>query len=380
MKIAPDFIFVLCGIAFLLDQTPAATAATSAPTATNSATTQARAAQAVISTSTGSKPAPKLKTPEEAADDILKIISDTRADSDYVGPNVHSGLLTDLSSLETAADAVRKDDKKDAGATEALINKFIEVINQTIGRANSIRNRAGETAIDQNKSQQLQKRLSAARVSFHPDVPAKTSPPAGSASPVVASGINTEKTADSAIVRPGPIPSSKPALVAKSETTAERLTVVQTELKKALAALNKSVPANHGGFIEKARTDATRALEDLTTAIKQVQEHPELNTITPGILLSEKQKFSLATIPSYEIGANGKGKSPNMDAAVDSLNAVLRSFIDFPKDGTPRFLVGEINGARDKILADICQVNDDVLSAFEYAHNRSSTSSGQQIP
>jgi hypothetical protein len=184
---------------------------------------------------------------------------------------------------------------------------------------------------------------------------------------------------------PGPIPADKttPAQSAQSKgaatstppTTTQRLTTAQNDLKKALASLTKSVPANHGGFIEKARTDATQTSTDIAAALEYLKAHPEMDPPIPGIPPTDKEKFSATTIPSYEIGANGKGKSPNMDAAVESLNGALREFLDDSPSDAPRLLVPELDGSRDKIMGDICQANADVLAAFEFANNRKATPS-----
>ncbi len=135
-------------------------------------------------------------------------------------------------------------------------------------------------------------------------------------------------------------------------------------------SLGKSNPANHGGFIEKARADVGQALVDVVAALAYVKEHPEVDPQPAPVAPTDKQKLYPAMLPDYEIDPNGKGKSPNMDAAIESLNAALRPLMDGPNGGALLLLTGELGGFRDKIMQDIGQTNADTLAAFAFSHDR----------
>ncbi len=292
-----------------------------------------------------------LKKPGEAAHDILALIQFERADTAFISTTNHPGILADLSTLESAANAMIKDDGKDAEATQNLANALAAAINLNISRVNSTFNRPNETAENKAKCRQMQLDLTAIRVSFQPV------PPAGAV---------TVSKADSKMVPP-----KDAAAAPKAETTTTRLEAAQAELNKALASLEKSNPNNHGGFIEKARTDAGQAITDLSAAQAYLKEHPEQDPLTPGTPPTDKQKFSPAAVPSFEILPTGAKRSPNIDNAIDDLNAALLIFMDTPK-GQPSVLVllGDLDGNRDKIMADINQANADILAALNFAHAR----------
>lgn len=325
---------------------------------------------AVPSATTG-QPVLVLKTPKEAAAATLDLIKITQADTDFVGPGQHPGLVADLATLQDAANNVIQDDGKDAAATASLVSKFLTAINTNISRVKGIANRDTETPVSKAKCRALQMQLTAIRLSFHPDAPAKTSStsaPNPNSKMVMPKAISPANPADTS--------SSAPldASTNNSDTTTSRLETTQKALKKALASINKAATANHGGFIEQTRADTTLAVADVAAALTYVKDHPEIDTLTPGMVPADRPKFTLVSIPSYDIGADGKGKSPYADATVDSLDAALRPLFDEPKGDKPVLRLGDIGGNRDKLIADIKQALADLIAAFDFAHNRATTS------
>jgi hypothetical protein len=263
-----------------------------------------------------------LVPPKVAANAILDLIQAERADTDFVSPTVHTLMYGDLATLEDAAKSVIHDDGQDAEYTAKLVSAFVTSINENIARVNNTANRPNETAEVKTKCQQIQRKLSAIRRSFQPDAPA--------------SAAKIGSTTDSKMVLP---------TASSANTTTARLQAAQTELKKALTSLNKSQTANHGGLIEKGRADATLAVADVGTALAYVKDHPELEPLPPGAPPTDQEKFAPAALPSNQIAANGKPKSPNVAAAMDAATRPCASLLTRPRMAPARWFSSAISAA-----------------------------------
>ncbi len=193
-------LFLLLGSELMTGQT--ATGTVVVANVANPAATATSPGQSSRAIATGDSVA-KLKTPKEGASDALTLVTAICKDTAYVSSSVHPGLFDDLGTLEGAASAVLRDDGKDPITTTRLVNAFVNAINQNIARTNNLRNQATETPETKDKSQHLQKQLTAIRTSFQPNPLAKTGASAPIASAVGAT--TTGNPADGSIILPRPL-------------------------------------------------------------------------------------------------------------------------------------------------------------------------------
>jgi hypothetical protein len=92
---------------------------------------------------------------KEAAAAALELAQSTRRDETYVGPRLHTFLLTNLTTLERAAQAVLDDEGRTATATTAKLYALSSALEATAQNAVDISGRPNETAEAKSKSQRL---------------------------------------------------------------------------------------------------------------------------------------------------------------------------------------------------------------------------------
>jgi hypothetical protein len=157
---------------------------------------------------------------------------------------------------------------------------------------------------------------------------------------------------------------SEPATTsAASESKAlTRLIAVQAALQQASEALGKARVKNHGGFVEQGRASVRVALEDANAAIVYLAEHPEAGVSQPTT--TDICKVRPVEIPSYDIKPDGSHVSPNLANALTALNEALAQMMQPP--GSEHPISAPMDGARDKIIDDIDQTAQHVLSAYEF--------------
>ncbi len=94
-----------------------------------------------------------------AAGAALDLAQSTLGDAAYVGPNIHTLLLRNLSALERSATVLADDDGTDPAATSANNNAFFGALRESIGTAVNIAGRTTERQEARDKSQQLAMKL-----------------------------------------------------------------------------------------------------------------------------------------------------------------------------------------------------------------------------
>jgi RNA polymerase sigma factor (sigma-70 family) len=194
-----------------------------------------------------------------------------------------------------------------------------------------------------------------------------------------------------------------PTIVAPIDprTMLGHLSLVQSDLKEALASLNRTPTAAHGGFVERAKVDVNKTLADMANAIAYIQAHPEANKpntptqdetmkIDPAIvpvrpwpaILSyagyvgfgnNRNKFTLESpdTPGLNrdmVGAYFFSKNASEALATRVYNFPIQTAADFTGGPGVNQTPGEIGGYREVIWGDITLLMFDVASGLDYAH------------
>jgi serpin B len=97
--------------------------------------------------------------PANAARSALDLVRATRQDSNFVSPEIHTGLWQNLAQVEASANAVLTEDKNNQAAYTSALNSFATSLTQTINRSGEIGGRRGETPINRDKALALQAKL-----------------------------------------------------------------------------------------------------------------------------------------------------------------------------------------------------------------------------
>ena len=95
----------------------------------------------------------------QRSSDVLGTLKNLRADSSFVSPSVHSGLWSDLSTVETLCSGLETADPADADALLAQLRKLNNAISQAVTRALEISRRPNEPVDAQVKAREFARRL-----------------------------------------------------------------------------------------------------------------------------------------------------------------------------------------------------------------------------
>ena len=164
-----------------------------------------------------------------------------------------------------------------------------------------------------------------------------------------------------------------PAATVAGNNVLTRLVQTQAALQRAHDALGKASTNKHGGYVQKARSTIGAAQRDLASAMSFIAEHPDVRLHS-----DDTTAIRPATIPSFDVKADGTYTSPNLAHAITALNDALAQFTTSAGDG--HLAVSDLGGIRDQILGDIDQTNQHILEAYAFAHKTPNPPPAGAIP
>jgi serpin B len=99
------------------------------------------------------------KDARAAATAALELVATTKQDSEFVSPQMHTGLWVDLSQIESAANALLSEDSFNQVALDAASSRLGQALTQAFARAADIASRGSERQENRDKSVRLQQKL-----------------------------------------------------------------------------------------------------------------------------------------------------------------------------------------------------------------------------
>ncbi len=164
------------GTAIITHNNSAAANATAVPTPLAQPTGNAAASNST-SNSSSAPPAPTLvyvtqavpvaaiskaqpiKSPQDAANNLLALIKATRDDTDFVSPTAHSGIYDNLTLMEISANALLGDNGQDPATTIKVMTAMRDAVATAIANADKVAYRQGTSEDDETKALLLEMKL-----------------------------------------------------------------------------------------------------------------------------------------------------------------------------------------------------------------------------
>ncbi|HTB64108.1 MAG TPA: hypothetical protein VK737_11040, partial [Opitutales bacterium] len=100
-----------------------------------------------------------IKSPQDAANNLLALIKATRDDTDFVSPTAHSGINDDLLLMEKSAQALLGDNGQDLATTINDMTTMRDAIATSIANADKVAYRQGTSEDDESKALLLEMKL-----------------------------------------------------------------------------------------------------------------------------------------------------------------------------------------------------------------------------
>ena len=135
------------------------------------------------------------------------------------------------------------------------------------------------------------------------------------------------------------------------------LTAAKTSLDTAKLALAAATTKDHGGYVEKARTQVNQAMSNLAAASTYIAEHPDVGN-QPAVLSAAA---SAATF--NDAGLTHEGQ-PSMYRALDNIMAAYTQLQTSPG--------GDLGGYRDRTLEDLHQAAADTIAGIRVVEHTTS--------
>jgi hypothetical protein len=89
----------------------------------------------------------------------LELVATAKQDSEFVSPQMHTGLWVDLSQVEATANAVLAAQTTNPAVLDDALGRFGQALTQTLARAEDIASRGSERSENKEKAASLVQKL-----------------------------------------------------------------------------------------------------------------------------------------------------------------------------------------------------------------------------
>jgi hypothetical protein len=142
------------------------------------------------------------------------------------------------------------------------------------------------------------------------------------------------------------------------------LKVARTALESAQSDLAKATTNNKGGYVERARTDISNALDLLNQGIDFASLHPEIDKTPPAPAPPLTADLKAAR------GGGGAGQAPNLRSALSSVKTAFDELQQSPGD--------DFGGTRVKLNSELQNAATDLVAGINYAGTATVTRNGRK--